>query len=35
MAKELVEHLGLAMAETASRSGVSTSAVSRIFERLK
>jgi len=35
LAKELVEHLGLTMAETARRLGVTTSAVSRIFERSK
>ena len=33
LAKELVEKLGLTMAETARQLGVTTSAVSRIFER--
>jgi len=32
MAKELVEHLGLTMAETARQLGVTISAISRIFE---
>jgi len=35
MAKERVEHLGRTMAETARQSGVTTSAVARIFERFK
>ena len=34
-AKELVEKLGLTMAETARQLGVTTSAISRIFERSK
>ena len=35
LAKELVEKLGLTMAETARQLGVTTSAISRIFERTK
>ena len=35
LAKELVEKLGLTMAETARQLGVITSAISRIFERTK
>ncbi len=35
LAKELVESLGLTMAETARQLGVTTSAISRIFERNK
>ena len=35
LAKELVENLGLTMAETARQLGVTTSAISRIFERNK
>jgi len=35
LAKELVENLGLNMAETARQLGVTTSAISRIFEREK
>ena len=35
LAKKLVENLGLTMAETARQLGVTTSAISRIFERDK
>ena len=35
LAKEMVEHLGLTMAETARQLGITTSAISRIFERNK
>lgn len=35
LAKELVDNIGLTMAETARQLGVTTSAISRIFERNK
>ena len=35
LAKELVEKYGLTMAEAARQLGVTTSAISRIFERKK
>jgi putative transposase len=35
LAKDLVENHGLTMAETARQLGVTTSAISRIFERNK